>query len=76
LKQHSNIEAFHKRPSTIERVTRLRLECKDFEQEQLLRIKDIQAQENDAIEKIEEARSGKAAHIMKVGAKFPVADVF
>jgi hypothetical protein len=75
LKQHSNIEAFHKRPSTIERVTQLRLEYKDFEQEQLLRVKDIQARENNAIGKIEEARSGKAAHIVKVGAKLPLADI-
>jgi hypothetical protein len=71
-KQHSNIEAFYKRPSTIEQVTRLRFEWKDFEQEQLLRVKDIQAREDDAIEKIEEARFDKAANVAEVGATHPV----
>jgi len=51
------------------------LQVLDFEREQLLRVKDIQAREADALAKVKEAKNGKAAYIVKVGMMLPVSNI-
>jgi hypothetical protein len=70
-----NIVGLNGMNSNVVRANQLRLQVLDFEREQLLRIKDIQARETEVLAKMEEARSGKAAYIVKVGMMLPVSNI-
>jgi hypothetical protein len=74
-KQKSNIIGLNGINSNVVRANQLRLQVLDFEREQLLRVKDIQAREADALAKVKEAKNGKAAYIVKVGMMLPVSNI-